>query len=276
MRKIAVMNQKGGVGKTTTSVNLAAGLALQGKRVCILDLDPQAHASLHLGIEIVGETPTIYHAFAGEKTLAQVRRLVAPQLWLVPSNIDLAAAEMELVDTPGRELILRGSIDQLLATEPYDYLIMDCPPSLGVLTINALSAAEEVMIPLQPHFLALHGLSKLLETTALVTRRLNRKLRVSGVVLCMHESNTRLAADVAADLSEFLSGSDAEAPWSQARIFSTKIRRNIKLAEAPSYGKSIFEYAPKSPGAADYLGMVVEVLSMEQAATQPMLTARAG
>ncbi|HEY3968153.1 MAG TPA: AAA family ATPase [Planctomycetaceae bacterium] len=276
MRKIAVMNQKGGVGKTTTSVNLAAGLALQGKRVCVLDLDPQAHASLHLGIEIVGETPTIYHAFAGEKTLAQVRRLVAPQLWLVPSNIDLAAAEMELVDTPGRELILRGSIDQLLATEPYDYLIMDCPPSLGVLTINALSAAEEVMIPLQPHFLALHGLSKLLETTALVTRRLNRKLRVSGVVLCMHESNTRLAADVAADLSEFLSGSDAEAPWSQARIFSTKIRRNIKLAEAPSYGKSIFEYAPKSPGAADYLGMVVEVLSMEQAATQPMLTARAG
>lgn len=276
MRKIAVMNQKGGVGKTTTSVNLAAGLALQGKRVCILDLDPQAHASLHLGIEIVGETPTVYHAFAGEKTLTQVRRLVAPQLWLVPSNIDLAAAEMELADTPGRELILRGAIDQFLATESYDYLIMDCPPSLGVLTINALSAAEEVLIPLQPHFLALHGLSKLLETTALVTRRLNRKLRVSGVVLCMHESNTRLAADVAADLTEFLTASDAEAPWSQARIFSTKIRRNIKLAEAPSYGKSIFEYAPKSPGAADYLGLVIEVLSMEQAAVQPVLTARAG
>jgi chromosome partitioning protein len=276
MRKIAVMNQKGGVGKTTSSVNLAAGLALQGKRVCILDLDPQAHASLHLGIEIVGETPTIYHAFAGEKTLSQVRRLVSPQLWLVPSNIDLAAAEMELVDTPGRELILRGAIDQLLATEPYDYLIMDCPPSLGILTINALSAAEEVMIPLQPHFLALHGLSKLLETTALVTRRLNRKLRVSGVVLCMHESNTRLAADVAADLSEFLSASDPEAPWSKARIFSTKIRRNIKLAEAPSFGKSIFDYAPKSPGAADYLGLVVEVLSMEQAAAQPVPVALAG
>ncbi|MBI3864088.1 MAG: ParA family protein [Planctomycetia bacterium] len=276
MRKIAVMNQKGGVGKTTTSVNLAAGLALQGKRVCILDLDPQAHASLHLGIEVVGETPTVYHAFAGEKTLAQVRRLVAPQLWLAPSNIDLAAAEMELADTPGRELILRGAIDEFLATESYDYLIMDCPPSLGVLTINALSAAEEVMIPLQPHFLALHGLSKLLETTALVTRRLNRKLRVSGIVLCMHESNTRLAADVAADLNEFLSASDAEAPWSQARIFSTKVRRNIKLAEAPSYGKSIFEYAPKSPGAADYLGVVVEVLSMEQAAQQPLQLAQAG
>ena len=269
MRKIAVMNQKGGVGKTTTSVNLAAGLALQGKRVCILDLDPQAHASLHLGIEVVGDTPTVYHAFAGEKTLSQVRRLVAPQLWLVPSNIDLAAAEMELADTAGRELLLRGALDQLLATEAYDYIIMDCPPSLGVLTINALTAAEEVIIPLQPHFLALHGLSKLLETTALVTRRLNRKLRVSGVVLCMHESNTRLAADVAADLTDFLASSDLEAPWANARIFSTKIRRNIKLAEAPSFGKSIFEYAPKSPGAADYLGLVVEILSMEQALQSP-------
>jgi len=131
MRKIAVMNQKGGVGKTTTSVNLAAGLALQGRRVCLIDLDPQAHSSLHLGLEIVGSTPTIYDAFAGEKTLAQVRRLVAPNLWLIPSNIDLAAAEVELADTPGRELILRDTVQQLLTSDPYDYLIMDCPPSLG-------------------------------------------------------------------------------------------------------------------------------------------------
>ncbi len=276
MRKIAVMNQKGGVGKTTTSVNLAAGLAREGRRVCLVDLDPQAHTSLHLGLEVVGETPTIYHAFAGEKTLAQVRRLVAPQLWLVPANIDLAAAEVELADTPGRELILRDTVEQLLAAEPYDYLIMDCPPSLGVLTINALSAAEEVFIPLQPHFLALHGLSKLLETTALVTRRLNRRLRVSGIVLCMHESNTRLAADVAADLQDFLSASDSEAPWSRARIFASKIRRNIKLAEAPSHGKSIFDYAPKCPGALDYLGLVNEVLEMEQAAAAPLSLARAG
>ena len=276
MRKIAVMNQKGGVGKTTTSVNLAAGLAHEGRRVCLVDLDPQAHTSLHLGLEVVGETPTIYHAFAGEKTLAQVRRLVAPHLWLVPANIDLAAAEVELADTPGRELILRDTVEQLLATEPYDYLIMDCPPSLGVLTINALSAAEEVFIPLQPHFLALHGLSKLLETTALVTRRLNRKLRVSGIVLCMHESNTRLAADVAADLQEFLAASDPEAPWSRACIFASKIRRNIKLAEAPSHGKSIFDYAPKCPGALDYLGLVNEVLEMEQAAAAPLSLARAG
>jgi len=264
------MNQKGGVGKTTTSVNLAAGLALEGRRVCLIDLDPQAHTSLHLGLEVVGESPTIYHAFAGEKTLAQVRRLVAPNLWLVPSNIDLAAAEVELADTPGRELILRDTMQQLLTNDHYDYLIMDCPPSLGVLTINALSAAEEVFIPLQPHFLALHGLSKLLETTALVTRRLNRKLRVSGIVLCMHESNTRLAADVAADLQAFLAASDPEAPWSRACIFASKIRRNIKLAEAPSHGKSIFEYAPKCPGATDYLELVREVLGMEHVAAVPV------
>jgi chromosome partitioning protein len=267
------MNQKGGVGKTTTSVNLAAGLAMRGRRVCVLDLDPQAHASLHLGIEIVGDTPTIYHAFAGIKPLAQVKRLVAPHLWLVPSNLDLAAAELELADTVGRELILRESVNEMVANEPFDYLIMDCPPSLGVLTVNALTTAEEVFIPLQPHFLALHGLSKLLETTALVTRRLNRKLRVTGITLCMYETGTRLAADVADDLRAFLGQSDAEAPWSQARIFDSKVRRNIKLAEAPSFGRSIFEYAPKCPGAIDYGSLVDEVLAMEQGARIPLAKA---
>ena len=256
MRKIAVMNQKGGVGKTTASVNLAAGLARRGRRVCVLDLDPQAHASLHLGIEIVGDTPTIYHTFSGEKPLSDVRRLVGPHLWLIPSNLDLAAAEVELADTPGRELILREAVQELCAKEHYDYLIMDCPPSLGVLTINALSCAEEVIIPLQTHFLALHGLSKLLETTALVTRRLNRKLRVSGIVLGMFESSTRLAQDIASDLQEFLRQSEPEAPWSKAVIFKSRIRRNIKLAEAPSHGQSIFDYAPKCPGALDYMALV--------------------
>ena len=263
MRKIVVMNQKGGVGKTTTSVNLAAGLAAAGKRVLVLDLDPQGHASLHLGLEQAANTPTLYDVFAGVRSLVHVRRLVAPNLWVVPSNLDLAAAEVELADTPNRELILRAALEQFAATERFDYVIMDCPPSLGVLTINALSAAEEVFIPLQPHFLALHGLSKLLETTALVTRRLNRKLRVTGIVLCLYETGTRLANDIAGDLREFLSQSDAESPWSQARIFDSHVRRNIKLAEAPSFGKSIFEYAPKSPGAQDYAGIVQEVLAME-------------
>lgn len=273
MRTIAVMNQKGGVGKTTTSVNLAAGLAKRGKRVCVLDLDPQAHASLHLGIEIAGDTPTIYHTFAGELPLEKVRRLVGPHLWLAPSNLDLAAAEVELADTPGRELILREALAELTRREVYDYCIMDCPPSLGVLTINALSCAEEVMIPLQPHFLALHGLSKLLETVALVTRRLNRRLRVGGIVLCMYETSTRLAADIADDLQSFLSHSDPEAPWAKARIFESRIRRNIKLAEAPSHGRSIFDYAPKCPGSLDYQGLVDEVLAMEEVAFVPLAKA---
>lgn len=274
MRVIAVMNQKGGVGKTTTSVNLAAGLAKAGKRVCLIDLDPQAHASLHLGIEALGNAPTVYNALTGTKPLADARRIVNPNLSVIPSSLDLAAAELELVDAVGRELILRDALAQLSATQTYDYTIMDCPPSLGVLTINALTAAGEVFIPLQPHFLALHGLSKLLETTALVTRRLNRHLRVTGIVLCLYESGTRLAADVADDLSAFLGKSDPEAPWAKARIFTNKIRRNIKLAEAPSFGQSIFDYAPKCPGALDYAALVDEVLQM--AAGQSVPLAKAG
>ena len=267
MRTIVVMNQKGGVGKTTTSVNLSAGLAAAGRRVCMIDLDPQAHASLHVGIEAHGKTATIYDVFAESKTLGEARQLVASNLWCVPSNIDLAAAEMELADVPGRELILKAAINESRQNETYDYIVMDCPPSLGVLTVNALAAAEEVFIPLQPHFLALHGLSKLFETTALVNRRLNRQLRVSGVVLCMYETGTRLAADIAEDLAQFLAHSDPHAPWAGAKIFRSKIRRNIKLAEAPSHGKPIFQYAPNCHGAEDYGALIEEVMDSEQSQT---------
>ena len=267
MRSIVVMNQKGGVGKTTTSVNLAAGLARQGQRVLLLDLDPQAHASLHVGVELPPNAPSIYHTFTGQRPLQQVRRMVSPRLWLAPASIDLAATEIELADVPGRESILRDALQNLAQEEAYDYVIMDCPPSLGVLTINALVAAREVFIPLQPHFLALHGLSKLLETTALVTRRLNRDLKVSGIVLCLYETNTRLAADVAGDLQAFLASSEPEAPWAEGWIFQTRIRRNIKLAEAPSFGKSIFDYAARCPGAEDYAQLADEVLQMAAPAT---------
>lgn len=273
MRTITVMNQKGGVGKTTTSVNLSAGLAARGKRVLVLDLDPQGHASIHLGVEADGNMPTVYDVFAQRKNMQAVRQLVSKNLWLAPSNIDLAAAEMELVDSPVREVILRESLKELAQTETYDYVVMDCPPSLGVLTINALTAAKEVFIPVQPHFFALQGLSKLFSTTALVSRRLNRDLRVSGIIFCLYETGTRLANDVCDDLGDFLSRSESDTPWADAKLFKTRIRRNIKLAESPSFGQSIFDYAPKCPGAADYLGLVDEVIAMEESVIEPQLVA---
>lgn len=264
MRSIAVMNQKGGVGKTTTSVNLAAGLARLGQRVCLVDLDPQAHSSLHLGVEVGGGANSIYEVFSGSRPFSEVAHMVSQNLWLAPADLDLAAVEMELAATAGRENILRNAMELAEVSRRFDYVIMDCPPSLGVLTINALTSVEEVFIPLQPHFFALQGLSKLFETTALVTRRLNRKLRVSGIILCLYDTGTRLASDVTDDLMRFMSQSDSQSPWSGARVFAARIRRNIKLAEAPSHGQSIFDYAPTSPGAYDYLELVREVLASAQ------------
>jgi chromosome partitioning protein len=258
MRRIAIINQKGGVGKTTTAVNLAAALARQGERVCLLDLDPQAHATTHFGIEPDGDRPSVYDVLVRGKCLADVRRDVGPHLALINSDINLAAAEVELAGVVGREVILREALAQ--DAEALDYLIMDCAPSLGVLTINALAAADEVFIPLQPHFFALHGLSKLLETTALVGRRINPGLRVTGVVVCLYDGATRLAQEVVRDLTEFLDrGRGANVPWAAARVFASKVRRNVKLAECPSFGKTIFEYAPKSPGAEDYTALAKEV-----------------
>lgn len=265
MRSIAVMNQKGGVGKTTSSVNLAAALAREGRRVCLMDLDPQGHASFHVGVEAGPDMPTVYDVFTQQTTLDHARQLVGENLSLIPANIDLAATEVELAGTQGREFFLRNAMQHWKEQNRFDYVVMDCPPSLGILTINALTAVNEVFIPLQPHFFALQGLSKLFETTALVTRRLNRDLRVTGIMMCLYESGTRLAADVTEDLKQFLHASDGDTPWASAKIFKSKVRRNIKLAEAPSFGQSIMDYAPTSSGAVDYLALAAEVLEMEAA-----------
>jgi chromosome partitioning protein len=259
MRRIAIINQKGGVGKTTTAVNLAAALAECGQRVCVLDLDPQAHATTHLGIEPDGKSPSLYDALVHSRPLAEVRRRVEDHLWVAGSDINLAAAEVELAGVVGREVILR---DLLLQDEgAFDFVFMDCAPSLGVLTLNALAAANEVFIPLQPHFLALHGMGKLFETTALVAKRINPALKVTGIVLSLYESSTRLAQEVVQDLQDYLDKSrGTNAPWAKARIFGTRIRRNIKLAECPSFGQSIFAYAANCHGAEDYAALAREVL----------------
>jgi chromosome partitioning protein len=259
MRRIAIINQKGGVGKTTTAVNLAAALAEAGQRVCVIDLDPQAHATTHLGIEPDGKAPSMYDVLVSSKPIAEVRRKVAENLWVAAADINLAAAEVELAGVVGREVILR---DLLLQEEgAFDFVFMDCGPSLGVLTLNSLAAANEVFIPLQPHFLALHGMGKLFETTALVAKRINPSLKVTGIVLCLYESSTKLAQEVISDLQGFLDkGRGSTAPWAKAHIFKTPIRRNIKLAECPSFGQSIFAYARTCNGADDYKTLAKEVL----------------
>ncbi len=259
MRSIAVLNQKGGVGKTTTAVNLAAALASAGQRVCLMDLDPQAHASLHVGVTVADSRQTIYEVLTGEAKLSDVRQQVSENLWVVPAHLDLAAAEVELAGEVGREVILRDRVAEDDAK--FDYLIVDCPPSLGVLTINALTMVKEVFLPLQPHFLALHGLSKLLRTIEIVSKRLNKHLRLSGVLLCMYDSGTRLAAEVSGDVDDYFKANQgSDHFWSTARMFTTRIRRNIRLAEAPSFGQTIFQYAPQSNGAEDYQQLANEVL----------------
>lgn len=260
MRSVAIINQKGGVGKTTTAVNLAAALAESGKRVCLIDLDPQAHASLHLGISSEYDGPTVYDVLVEDAGLEDVRKQISNNLFLVPSHLDLAAAEVELAGEVGREVLLRDKI--LADPDEFDFLLVDCPPSLGILTLNALVGVNEVFLPLQPHFLALHGMSKLLGTVEVVAQRLNRNLRLTGVVVCMNEATTRLAGEVRSDAESFFTAvEDNRCPWFGAKIFDTTIRRNIRLAEAPSFGESIFEYAPHCKGADDYRLLAEEILA---------------
>jgi chromosome partitioning protein len=264
MRIIALMNQKGGVGKTTTTVNLGAALAEAGKKVCLIDLDPQAHLTINYGVDPDPEQVSLYDVLIEDRGFLEAVMKVQTNIALVPSSIDLAAAEVELVTKLGRELLLRKKIDA--AKHDFDYILLDCPPSLGLLTINALAAAHEVIIPMQPHFLALQGVAKLLETVQLVNRRMNPRLKVSGIALTMFDAQTKLTQEVMNELDTFIEDAAGKnLPWANAKIFDTKIRRNIKLAEAPSFGQTIVQYGPHCPGAQDYRSLAIELMEMTDA-----------
>src|SRR4051812_1867574 len=261
MRCIALMNQKGGVGKTTTTVNLGAALAELGQRVCLIDLDPQAHLTINYGMDPRADVVNLYNVLIEDRSFLEAVHTLEPNIALVPSSIDLAAAEIELVSVIGRDTLLKQKIES--AQHDFDFILLDCPPSLGLLTINALSVASEVIIPMQPHFLALQGVGKLLETVALVSRRMNPKLKVAGIVLTMFDSQTKLSNEVVNDLNGFIeSAAGKNLPWAGARIFKSKIRRNIKLAESPSFGQTIIKYEPTSNGATDYRALAGEVIAM--------------
>jgi len=247
MRKIALVNQKGGVGKTTTAVNLSAALARLDRRVLLIDLDPQSNATISLGIPPHQQQVTSYSVLSGEPPQPVP---VTENLHLIPSNIELAGAEMELSSTIGRETVLR---DRLAGLTGYDFVLLDCSPSLGLLSINALSYVSEVMIPLQCEFLALHGISLLIRTVDLVKKRLNPVLEITGVIPCMYDSRKSLARETVAEIEKYF----------KEKVFKSKVRTNVRLAEAPSHGKSIFDYAPESYGAEDYLALAREVAGIQ-------------
>lgn len=251
LKTLAVLNQKGGVGKTTTVVNLAAALAEMGQKVIAIDLDPQAHLTIHLGVnpEIAGTG--VYDVLTKSAKVSETLQQVRPNLYLLASSIDLVGAESELVSIVGREIILREALAEI--EDDFDYLIVDCAPSLGLLTLNGLAAVEDVLIPLQPHFLALQGFGKLLQTVDLVNKRINPELKVTYVLLCMFDKRVTLSSEVKSDIENFLNTARGTGyPWADANIIPTHIRRNIKLAEAPSYGQTIYEYEPQCNGAIDY------------------------
>jgi chromosome partitioning protein len=207
------------------------------------------------------EVTSLYDVLVEGRSLLESLQKVGENLALVPGSIDLAAAEVELVNVPGRETLLKSRLEP--AHMEFDFIVLDCPPSLGLLTINALAVAQEVIIPMQPHFLALQGVGKLLETVALVSRKVNPGLKVSGIALTMFDSQTKLSNEVVGDLKNFIAeAAGKNLPWSNAKIFTTRIRRNIKLAECPSFGQSILQYDPASHGASDYRALAAEVLEM--------------
>ena len=255
MRVIAVFTHKGGVGKTTTVANLGAGLARLGRKVLLVDVDPQACLTVHFGLDPEKAEKTIYDVLCRDLPFAEaVRELEGPSLLGVPSHLDLAGAELELATTMGRERLLRDALERWLREQKgIDYVLFDCPPSLGLLTVNALTAADEVFVPLQTEFLALRGVGKLVSVVTLVRRRLNPSLQITGILPTLARTGTLLAREVQEEIARHFG----------SKVFKTKIRSNVKLAEAPSHGQSIFAYAPGSAGAEDYAGLAGEVDVMD-------------
>ncbi|MEF9922854.1 MAG: AAA family ATPase [Anaerovoracaceae bacterium] len=253
-KAIAIFNQKGGVGKTTTNINLGASLAQRGKKILMLDIDPQGNTTSGVGIAKKELTDTIYELMVEDNY--DVKKAILPtnikNLDIIPASVDLAGAEVELVALEGRERRLKQALDQIKGD--YDYIFIDCPPSLGLLTINSLTAVDSVLIPIQCEFYALEGVSQLVSTIELVKKNFNKKLEIEGVILSMFDGRTNLSVQVVQEVKKYFGN----------KVYSTVIPRNIRLAEAPSFGMAITEYDPKSKGAEAYSDFAEEFLEWEE------------